>query len=413
MTTTARPALLDRYSSDERVATYRAARDVDLLPYFRVVDTIVAPTVTMEGAERIMLGSANYLGLAAHPRVKKAARDAVDKFGSTTTGSRLLNGTTPIHAELEEEIADWHGTESAIVFTSGYQTNVGTVGSLLQPGDTAVIDSADHASLQDGCALSGAKVRAFRHNRLDLFWEALERASERDPGAVLVIVDGVYSMEGDAAPLDEIADACQRYGALLMVDEAHSVGLFGERGTGAVELFGVEDCVDIRMAAMSKALAGLGGFIAGSTDILDYVRTHARGYIFSTAGTPAQVAANLAAVRVCRSPEGRELAERVKRHALRLREGLDALGFRLGDVTAGPNGAPIATPIVPVIAGERERAAVWWRALYDQGVFTAAAVAPAVPPTSSLLRLCPMATHTDEQIDRVVHAFEQLREEES
>src|SRR5919112_2257850 len=229
------PTAIDVFSKvrgHERAEQLRAAREADLLPYFRRLESPAAPVVEMEGAERIMLGSNNYLGLTADPRVVAGARDALERYGTGLTGSRLLNGTLALHLELEREIAEWMGTEEAIVFTTGHQANVGTLGTILGPGDTVVADSGDHASILDGCLLSRAKLRPFRHNRIDKLERMLERAGE-DGGGVLVVVDGVFSMEGDGAPLPQIVELCQAHGARLMVDEAHGAGVLGARGAGA------------------------------------------------------------------------------------------------------------------------------------------------------------------------------------
>ena len=236
----------------------------------------------MEGAERIMLGSNNYLGLTADPRVMQGARDALERYGTGLTGSRLLNGTLDLHLELEREIAEWMGTEDALVFTTGHQANVGTLGTILAPGDTVVADSGDHASILDGCLLSRAKLRPFRHNRLDKLESMLERAAE-DGGGVLVVVDGVFSMEGDVAPLPQIVELCRAHGARLMVDEAHGAGVLGARGAGTAELFGVEDRVDLRMGTFSKSLASCGGFIAGSHEVIDFLRIQSRAFLFTAA----------------------------------------------------------------------------------------------------------------------------------
>src|SRR3954449_5856349 len=226
----------------DREEQLRAAREADLLPYFRVLEGPARPVVEMEGAERVMLGSNNYLGLTGDERVIQGARDALATYGTGLTGSRLLNGTIPLHLELEREIAEWMDTEDAIVFTTGHQANVGTLGTLLGPGDTVIADSGDHASILDGCLLSRAKLRPYRHGRLDKLERMLERA-EDDGGGVMVVVDGVFSMEGDLADLPAITEACREHGARLMVDEAHGVGVLGRRGTGACELFALEDRV--------------------------------------------------------------------------------------------------------------------------------------------------------------------------
>src|SRR3954467_14412435 len=294
----------------ERSEQLRAAREADVLPYFRRLEGPAGPVVEMEGAERIMLGSNNYLGLTADPRVHAAARDALDRYGTGLTGSRLLNGTLDLHLALEAELAEWMGTEEAIVFSTGHQANVGTLGTLLAPGDTVIADSADHASILDGCLLSRAKLRPFRHNRLDKLERALERA-QGDGGGVLVVVDGVFSMEGDLAPLPEIAALCKRHGARLMVDEAHGAGVLGARGAGTAELLGVERDVDLRMGTFSKSLASCGGFIAGPADVIEYLRIQSRAFLFTASAVPAAVGAALAALRVLRSPDGPPLLARV------------------------------------------------------------------------------------------------------
>src|SRR5687767_11127954 len=258
--------VFEKARTHDRLEQLQAAREADLLPYFRLMESSAGPVVEMEGAQRIMLGSNNYLGLTAHPRVIEGARNALDQFGTGLTGSRLLNGTTGLHLELETELAQWMGTEAALVFTTGHQANVGTLGTLLAPGDTVIADSADHASILDGCLLSRAKLRPFRHNRLEKLAKQLQRAAE-DGGGVLVVVDGVFSMEGDIAPLPQIVELCAEHGARLMVDEAHGAGVLGARGAGTAELLGVEDSVDLRMGTFSKSLASCGGFIAGSAEV--------------------------------------------------------------------------------------------------------------------------------------------------
>jgi 8-amino-7-oxononanoate synthase len=312
---------------NERVAQAAAARSAGLLPFFREVQSPARPVVEMEGAPRIMLGSNNYLGLTADERVMQGARDALERYGTGLTGSRFLNGTTALHLELEHELADWMGTDAAIVFTTGHQANLATIGTLLGPGDTVVVDSGDHASLMDGAIQSRAKLRAFRHNRPEKLEQALAKAS-RDGGGVLVVVDGVFSMEGDIAPLPEIVELCQLYGARLMVDEAHAVGVLGARGAGSCELLGVEDQVDLRMGTFSKSLASCGGFIAGNAEVIEFLRLQSRAFLFTASGVPAALGAALAALRVIRSPEGPELMARVLANGTRLNRGLHELQRR-------------------------------------------------------------------------------------
>jgi 8-amino-7-oxononanoate synthase len=356
-----------------------------------------------------MLGSNNYLGLTGDERVKAAARDALETYGTALTGSRLLNGTIPLHIELEREIAEWMGTEDAIVFTTGYQANVGCIGTILGPGDTVVCDSGDHASILDGCRLSGAKLRPFRHNRIDKLERMLERAAA-DGGGVLVVVDGVYSMEGDLCDLPPIVDLCERHGARLMVDEAHGAGVLGERGAGACELYGLEDRVDLRMGTFSKSLASCGGFIAGPAEVVEYLRISARSFIFSASAVPAAVGSALEAVRICRA-EGGPLFEAVLDNAAYLHRGLRELGLRVVEPTRLPDGGEAITPVVPVVVGEDWQAVLLWKALFDAGVYTNVAIHPAVPPGGALLRTSLMATHEREHLDRALKIFgEVIRE---
>src|SRR4051812_40253046 len=387
----------------ERSEQLRAAREADVLPYFRRLEGPAGPIVEMEGAERIMLGSNNYLGLTTDPRVRQAARDALDTYGTGLTGSRLLNGTLELHLELEAELADWMGTEEAIVFTTGHQANLGALGTLLAPGDTVIADSADHASILDGCLLSRAKLRPFRHNRLDKLAKQLERAAA-DGGGVLVVVDGVFSMEGDVAPLPAICDLAAQHGARLMVDEAHAAGVLGARGAGTAELFGVEDRVDLRMGTFSKSLASCGGFIAGPDDVIEYLRLQSRAFLFTAAAVPAAVGAALAALRIVRSEEGPQLMGRVLDNARYLRDGLADLGFKVVE-----HEGDVMTPVVPVLVEDDWKAALLWKALYEAGVFVNVAVHPAVPPGGALLRTSVMATHERATLDRALDAFASVK----
>src|SRR6202453_3387096 len=308
----------------EREELLRAAREADLMPYFRTVESPAMPVVEMEGRPRIMLASNNYLGLTGDERVMQGARDALARYGTGLTGSRLLNGTTPLHLELERELAEWMETDDAIVFTTGHQANVGTLGTLLGPGDTVIVDSADHASILDGALISKAKMRPFRHGRIEKLERALERA-ESDGGGTLVVVDGVFSMEGDVAPLVDITELCARYGARLMVDEAHGVGVLGARGAGATELLGVEDRVDLRMGTFSKSFASCGGFIAGAAEVIDYLRIASRPFLFTASAVPAALGAALAALQIVRSPEGPGLMTAVDENARYFSAGLKQL----------------------------------------------------------------------------------------
>jgi 8-amino-7-oxononanoate synthase len=409
----------------EREAILAAAREADVLPYFHVLDSPAMPVVEMEGARRIMLGSNNYLGLTGDERVMQGAEEALHRYGTGLTGSRLLNGTIPLHLELEQEIAEWMGTEAAIVFSTGHQANVGTLGTLLGVGDTVVVDSGDHASILDGCLISRAKMRPFRHNRLEKLEKMLDRA-QGDGGGVLVVVDGVFSMEGDLAPLHEITELCARYGARLMVDEAHGAGVLGQLGAGASELLGVADRVDLRMGTFSKSLASCGGFVAGPAEVIDYLRIASRAFLFTASAVPAAVGAALAALRVTRSDDGRALLEAVLENAVRLRDGLEEIGYAavrpqvLSPAANVQEHAPgvradaqgrmtIVTPIVPVLVGDDWKAALLWKALYDAGVFVNTALHPAVPPGGALLRTSVMATHDAATIDEALEIFASVK----
>jgi 8-amino-7-oxononanoate synthase len=392
----------------ERLEQLKATRELGALPYFRVLEGPTLPIVEMEGRARIMLGSNNYLGLAGDERVQQAAQAALAKYGTGLTGSRYLNGTIDLHVELERELAEWLETESALVFTTGYQANIGALGTILAPGDTVVVDSGDHTSILDGCILSKAKLRAFRHNRLDRLEHTLERAAQAG-GGVLVVVDGVFSMEGDVAPLPEIVELCGRFGARLMVDEAHALGVLGARGAGASELLGVEDRVDLRMATFSKSLASCGGVIAGPADVIEFLRIQSRPFIFTASGVPAAVGAALAAVRICRSEEGRELFAQVLDNARYLHAGLSALGLRVVEPTRLADGTEVITPVVPVVVGDDWKAVFLWKSLYEAGVFVNAAIPPAVPVAGALLRTSVMATHDRPTLDRALTIFADVK----
>jgi 8-amino-7-oxononanoate synthase len=349
-----------------------------------------------------MLGSNNYLGLTGDQRVLDAARAALDQYGAALTGSRLLNGTIPLHQELEREIADWMQTEDALVYTTGYQANVGALSTLLQPGDTVIVDSGDHASIMDGVAMSHARVRPFRHNRLKRFEELLDR-SVNDGGGVLVVVDGVYSMEGDVADLQTIVPLAKSYGARVMVDEAHGVGTLGAHGRGACEALSVEDAVDLRMGTFSKSIASCGGFLAGSHEVIDFLRIQSRSFLFTASAVPAAIGAALAAVKICNSDDGPPLFAKVLENAAYLRDGLKSLGFNVVE-------SQLVTPVVPVVIGDDWQAVIFWKALYDAGVYTNVALYPAVARGGALIRTSVMATHEREHLDRALEIFGKVRD---
>jgi 8-amino-7-oxononanoate synthase len=402
--------LFEKARRHERLEQLRAAREHDLMPYFRVLEGPAGPEVEMEGMRRLMLGSNNYLGLTGDERVKDAARAALERYGTGLTGSRFLNGTLDLHLELERELAEWMGTEEALVFTTGYLANTGAIGTLLDPGDTVVCDTGDHASILDAVALSRARVRPFRHNRLDKLETMLSRA-ESDGGGVLVVVDGLFSMEGDLAPVTDIVALCREHGAWLMVDEAHAVGVLGARGAGVCELLDVEDQVDLRMGTFSKSLASCGGFIAGPRDVVDFLRVQSRSFMFTAAAVPAAVGAALGALRIIRSDEGPQLMAKVLDNARYLHEGLSALGYQVMEPNRLPDGSELITPIVPVLVGDDWKAVLLWKALYDAGVYVNVAIYPAVQRGGALLRTSVMASHEREHLDRALAVFERVKVE--
>jgi 8-amino-7-oxononanoate synthase len=404
--------LFDKARRHERLEQLRAAREHDLMPYFRVLEGPAGPVVEMEGRERIMLGSNNYLGLTGDPRVKQAARDALERYGTGLTGSRFLNGTLSLHLELERELADWMGEEEALVFTTGYLANTGAIGTLLEPGDTVICDTGDHASILDAVSMSRARIRPFRHNRLDKLETMLQRA-ETDGGGVLVVVDGVFSMEGDLAPVPDITALCRKHGARLMIDEAHGVGVLGTRGAGASEAFACEDEVDLRMGTFSKSLASCGGFLAGPADVIDFLRVQSRSFMFTAAAVPAAVGAARGALAIIRSAEGPQLMAKVLDNARYLHDGLADLGYRVLEPNRLPDGSEVITPIVPVLVGDDWQAVLLWKALYDAGVYVNVAIYPAVQRGGALLRTSVMATHERDHLNRALAIFERVKYEVS
>lgn len=364
-------------------------------PYFIPLSDTEGTEVTIDGRRLIMIGSNNYLGLTTHPKVREAAAEAVHKYGTSCTGSRFLNGTLHLHKQLEEELADFVGKEAALVFSTGFQTNLGTISALVGKGDVVITDKEDHASIIDGCRLSYGKMLRFRHNDMADLERVLSRC-DADQGK-LVVVDGIFSMAGDIAPLPDIVALCKKYDARLMVDDAHSVGVLGKNGRGTANHFGVTDDVDLIMGTFSKSFASLGGFIAGDEPVIHYIQHHARALIFSASMPPACVAACLAALEVMRTEP--ERPKRLKAIADRMRDAYRELGYDTGDSE---------TPIIPIVIGDEMATFFLWRALFDAGVYTNAVIPPGVPPNKSLLRTSYMATHTDEQMDQVLLLFEQV-----
>jgi 8-amino-7-oxononanoate synthase len=373
--------LLDKV---EKFDAAKKAMAAGVYNYFRVIESAQTNTVKYQGKEIIMLGSNNYLGLTNHPKVKEAAQAAIEKYGTGCAGSRFLNGTLDIHIELEEKLAKLVGKEKALVFSTGFMVNQGVLSSLVGRKETIIVDRTDHASIIDGARLSFGDVRKFRHNDMDNLELVLE--SEKDTNK-LVIVDGVFSMEGDIAKLPEIVKLGQKYDAVVMVDDAHGVGMLGECGSGTCNHFGLTDQVDLIMGTFSKSLASVGGFVAGDTDTIHFIQHFARALMFSAAMPPASVASVSAAVDVM-CDETWRLEALWKNNDL-MRERLDDAGFDTG---------PSETPIIPAVVGEDMTAFVMSKRLMEEGVFVNPVISPAVEQGNALIRLSLMATHTEDEI---------------
>ncbi len=370
------------------------AIDQGFYPYFIPLTENEGTEVEFHGHRLIMCGSNNYLGLTTHPKVKEAACEALNRYGTSCTGSRFLNGTLELHEQLERELAEWVGMESALVFSTGMQTNLGTISALVGRGDYVILDKEDHASIVDGARLGFGKIERYAHNDIDHLERVLKSLPESS--GKLVVVDGVFSMGGDLAALPEIVAMCKKYGARIMVDDAHGMGVMGG-GRGTAAHFGLTDDVDIIMSTFSKSFASLGGFIAGKAEVVFYVKHFARALIFSASMTPSNTAAALAALHVMRDEP--ERVARVNEIGEYMRKGYQALGLNTG---------PSVTPIVPIILGDDMLTINTWKSLFDAGVFVNPVIPPATPEGQSLLRTSYMATHTTQQLDHVLDIFEKV-----
>jgi 8-amino-7-oxononanoate synthase len=362
--------------------------------FFRKLESPQDSEVVVNGKRVIMIGSNNYLGLTNHPRVKEAALKAIEKYGSGCAGSRFLNGNLEIHEELEKKLARFFRKEAALVFATGYQTNLGAIPALVGRNDVAIIDMHDHASIIDGCRLSFGEVKKYRHNDMD----ALERVLEKCEGkGKLIIVDGVFSMEGDIADLPAIVRLARAYGARIMVDDAHGIGVLGKGGRGTAEHFGLENEVDLIMGTYSKSLAAIGGFIAGASDVINWIKHLGRSMIFSASLPPSLVASVSAALDIIE--EQPELRARLWRNTHKMLRGYKTLGYDTGTSE---------TPIIPILIKDTMKTYQMCKLLFENGVFVNSVISPAVPPGRELLRTSYMATHTEEQLDKVLAAFEKV-----
>jgi len=372
---------------------------VGLYPYFKPISESEDTVVVIEGAKRIMLGSNNYLGLTHHPKVLEAASRALHRYGSGCTGSRFLNGTLDLHGQLEAALAEFVGKEECLVFSTGYNANLGLISALVGKDDVVYLDKLDHASIVDGAKMSYGTTTRFNHGNLT----QLDRKMAPDAAAgrgMMVIVDGVYSMEGDIADVPGLVQMARKHGAALAIDDAHSLGVLGPKGDGTAAHFGLTDEVDLIAGTFSKSLASIGGFVAGSRNVINFLRHTCRPLIFTASLPPANTAGVLAALEVLQQePERRE---QLWANTRRLHAGFRQLGFDIG---------PTETPIVPVLIGPLDTTFLFWRKLYDAGVFTNPVAPPAVPPAQCRLRTSLMATHTFDQIDFALEAFGRIGRE--
>jgi 8-amino-7-oxononanoate synthase len=381
----------------EKCPSFTIAREAiagGYYPFFIPMTDNEGSEAVYQGRRVIMCGSNNYLGLTTHPKVRQAAIDAINRYGTSCTGSRFGNGTLELHEQLERELAEWVGKEMALIFTTGMQTNLGVISALVGRGDTVILDKDDHASIVDGARLGWGELKRFRHNDMVDLERVLK--SIPDDAGKLVVVDGLFSMGGDLAPLPELVPLCKRYGARLMVDDAHSMGVFGG-GKGTAAHFGLTGEVDLIMSTFSKSFASIGGFIAGDDVVIHYIKHHARALIFSASISPPNTAAALAALHVMQ--EEPERIQRVNQVGERMRQELQRLGFNIGQSVS---------PIIPILIGDDMRTIFAWKLLFENGVYVNAVLSPGVAEGQQLLRTSYMATHTDEQLDTALEIYERV-----
>lgn len=382
----------------DKVKGFTKAKEVMALghyPYFRVIDSEQDTEVMCNGKRMLMMGSNSYLGLTNHPRVIEAAKKATDKYGTGCAGSRFLNGTLDIHIELEDKLAKFVGKEASLAFAAGYMANLGTISAMVDSGEFIVTDKFDHASILDGCQLSLGKMVRFNHNNMKHLDTVLEK-KVAGKGA-LIVVDGIFSMEGDIADIPNICKLAKKYNVSVMVDEAHSIGVLHKTGAGATMHFGCTDDVEIIMGTFSKSLASVGGFIAGSKDIIHYIKHFARPLIFSASLPPASAATVLEALKIMK--EEPERIDKLWENTHYMAENFKAMGYNTGSS---------CTPVIPLHVGDMMNAFKMWKQLDDEGVFINPVVPPAVPPNDTLIRTSFMATHTRKQLDEALEKFERI-----
>ncbi|MCK5146568.1 pyridoxal phosphate-dependent aminotransferase family protein [bacterium] len=387
---------MDLFQKCHQFTRAKEAMAAGIYPYFQAIQSGPGSEVTIGGRNMIMIGSNNYLGLTGHPKVVEAAVNAVKKYGTGCTGSRYLNGTLDIHVELEERLAKFLKREAVICFTTGHQSNQGAISSIIGKNDIVFTDRADHASIVDGTRLSFGKVKKYRHSDMEDLERVLKAQEDKDVGK-LIVTDGVFSMEGDVANLPRIVELAEKYKTRLYVDDAHSVGVMGKHGRGTAEHFGLEDKVDLTMGTFSKSFASVGGYIAGDETVIHYIKHVARSLIFSASPPPASVATVIAALDILEAePERLDL---LWKNTRKMKKGFDSMGFNTGES---------ATPIIPIKIGKDDDCFAFWKLMFENGIFANPAISPAVPPDEAIIRTSYMATHTDEELDRVLEIFDGL-----
>jgi 8-amino-7-oxononanoate synthase len=394
----ASPARGDLFDKCTNFVEARQAIASGLYPYFRPLESGQDTEVIIGGKRIIMVGSNSYLGLTADPRVKKAAMDAIAKYGSGCAGSRFLNGTLDIHVDLERRLAEFTGKEAALVYSTGFQTNLGVISTLVDKNDFVIVDRQDHASIIEGCRLSFGTTKRYHHNDMDDLERLLSSLPEE--AGKLIVVDGVFSMEGDLADLPNIVRLAKKYGARVMVDDAHGIGVMGDNGRGTAEHFGVEDDIDLIMGTFSKTFASLGGFIAAKESVIHYLKHLSRALIFSASIPPGNVAAVSAALDIVKSEP--QLRKRLWEITHKMKKGFDDLGFNTGKSE---------TPIIPVYVGDNMLAFRMCMRLHEEGIFVNPVISPAVPPGQALIRTSFMANHTDRELDIILKAFKKVGKE--
>jgi len=387
---------LDLFDKCKNFTRAKEVQALGMYPYFRAIQSGPGSEVTIDGKTMIMIGSNNYLGLTGHPKVVEAAKNAIDKYGTGCTGSRYLNGTLDIHVELEERLAKFINREKVLCFTTGHQSNQGAISAIIGKNDIVFTDRADHASIVDGYRLSFGKVKKYRHNDMDDLERCLKAEQDTDAGK-LIVTDGVFSMEGDIVKLPELVQLAKKYNTRVYVDDAHSVGVLGKHGRGTAEHFGLEDQIDLSMGTFSKSFASVGGFIAGDENVIDYIKHFARSLIFSASPPPASVATVIASLDILESEP--ERLEMLWKNTKKMHDGFHNLGFDTG---------LSETPIIPIKIGKDEDCFAFWKLMFENGIFANPAISPAVPPGEAIIRTSYMATHTDEELDKVLDIFGEL-----